>query len=290
MAKKIGNKINDRVQKGLAYDSINDLNDFLDINVKVVKTLPSEYIDIAQLLNIDYAGLTDDGNILLLEFHTGTPNLGLSRKMFNYSTRLHKEDWRLIRPVAICTDEFPNQEISYGWGLKNVFSYDVVSLKGINGEQKLNNIASKIKNNYALTGEDIITLKLILYTKFNIPPHKIMLQAARLTNTIESLNQKQINDIKAFQKLTAEKFIDKDNFALIKEAIKMRNDMFEEDFKKAFDDGVIKGEKEGRKEGKKDLIRKLSGMLSVSQLAEASGFDEDSINEILNEKNTSPSN
>ena len=82
------------------------------------------------------------------------------------------------------------------------------------------------------------------------------------------------------------KFIDKDNFALIKEAIKMRNDMFEEDFKKAFDDGVIEGEKEG----KKDLIRKLSGMLSVSQLAEASGFDEDSINEILNEKNASPSN
>ena len=71
MVKKIGNKINDRVQKGLAYDSINDLNDFIDINVKVVKTLPSEYIDIAQLLNIDYAGITDDGNILLLEFHTG---------------------------------------------------------------------------------------------------------------------------------------------------------------------------------------------------------------------------
>lgn len=139
-------KINDKIQKQLANESVNELLSITGIKSNVIQPLTVEYVDVADTRIADYVGLEENDSIRLLEFHTGAPNENLDFKMFDYSSMIYKKYRKPVNAVAICTERINEPEGKLGWGDRNKYYYDIVTYKDIDGELELNILGTKINS------------------------------------------------------------------------------------------------------------------------------------------------
>lgn len=293
-------KINDKIQKRMAYGSINEFLGFIGVKSDIVESLTVEYVDVADTRIADYVGLERDGSIRLLEFYTGAPDENLDFKMFDYSSMIYKKYRKPVNPLAICTEEIKEPEGYLDWGDKNRFHYDIVTFKDINGDKELNNIRDKNKINEGLSSREIITLKLILYTSYDGEPQDVMLDACKLTNEA-NLAQEDRDEIKKFQELTCRKMIDEQYHRGIADVIAMKNSLFYEDMKKSEERGIKIGEERGEERGieigaerkefdyKVKTIKKFLGTIPYSELAEFLELTEEELDKFIDDNDLSPS-
>ena len=120
------NDLIEKVQNELTSASVNDILEFSNVDERVTDSIHGENGDIDESDSVDYAGFTENGDILILEFHTGRPNDELSKKLLRYSTLLFLKYCRKVIPYAVCTESVDEDKISFRWGENNIFTYRVI--------------------------------------------------------------------------------------------------------------------------------------------------------------------
>ena len=124
-----------------------------------------------------------------------------------------------------------------------------------------------------LTGKEITTLKMILYTKYDKEPHEIMLETCQLTNEIQTLSQGELDEIKKLQELTTLKNLDKKYHRKIAKVIEMRNSIYYEDILE-YGESV-----------KVSVIKNLINEMTINKIAQVVELSEKEVMQLIEKHN-----
>lgn len=242
----------DMTFKDIANNSINELLEFVNIDYKVTESVKTEFSELKnKRYHLDYVGKTKDKIYIHIEFQTKIPTKEDLKRIFTYAALLHEFTGCFVETYIICVQPISKDHIIYKYSKHNIFKITVISLKNIDGNEKINSINKKIENNEKLTKTEILSLKLMPFTSYNETVEEMTLKTAQLTNKITTLTPSEINKIKYIQQAVCSKVISKDKQSKIMEEIKMRNTLYDQAWTEAQELGRAEGEKIGRTKGEK---------------------------------------
>ena len=149
-----------------------------------------------------------------------------------------------------------------------------MSLKNIDGNEKINSISKKIENNEKLTRTEILALKLMPFTSYNETTEEITLKTAQLTNKITTLTIDELNNIKYIQQAVCSKVIKKEHQQPIMEEIKMRNTLYDQARKEGIKEGKTEGINIGENKKKTEIKNEITTLIQKGKLP------QDTLNQI----------
>ena len=195
--------------------------------------------------HLDYVGKTKDKIYIHIEFQAKVPTKEDLKRIFGYASLLHIYTGCYVETYIICVQAIPKDHIIYQYSSENIFKIRIISLKNINGDEKLNSISRKIKNNEELTETERLALKLIPFTSYTETTEEMTLKTARLTNEITTLSEDELNKIKYIQQAVCSKVVKKEHQDKIMREIKMRNTLYDHAWKKGQEEGIEEGMEKG---------------------------------------------
>ena len=175
--------------------------------------------------HLDYVSKTKDKIYIHIEFQARIPTKEDLKRIFGYASLLHTYTGCYVETYIICVQAIPKDPIIYQYSSENVFKIKVISLKNINGDEKLNSISRKIENK-ELTETEKHALKLIPFTSYTETTEEMTLKTAKLTNEITTLSEDELNKIKYIQQAVCSKVVKKEHQDKIMREIKMRNTLY----------------------------------------------------------------
>ncbi|MBK1809490.1 DUF4351 domain-containing protein [Clostridium sp. YIM B02505] len=239
------NKIEDAVFKKAMEFFKDNAVEFFGIDTKIVAPAETEIKNVDIKTNYtDYLFYTVDGNYLHFEFQTTDKKEDIKRFLY-YDASLFYKDRRKIRTVVIYSADIEDAEIHIDAGSVN-YKIEAFYMKNLNGDEKLEMLKNKIRNNEKLTSEDILTLSFIPLMSSKLSKSERTLEGIELANSIEDSEVK----LKCLTLLYAlfDKFGDKISKKRFKEVFSVT-----EIGKMIRDDG----KSEGKAEGKTEILIKL---------------------------------
>ena len=157
----------------------------MNIDYEIVESAKTEFSELKnKRYHLDYVGKTKDKIYIHIEFQARFPTKKELQRIFAYVALLHEYTGCFVETYIICVQAIPNDQIIYQYSKDNVFKINIMSLKNIDGNKKINSISKKIENNEKLTRTEILALKLMPFTSYNETTEEITLKTAQLTNKI----------------------------------------------------------------------------------------------------------
>ncbi|GKU24374.1 hypothetical protein CFOLD11_12000 [Clostridium folliculivorans] len=178
------NKIEDAVFKKAMEFFKDNAVEFFGIDTKIVAPAETEIKNVDIKTNYtDYLFYTEDDNYLHFEFQTTDKKEDIKRFLY-YDASLFYKDRRKIRTVVIYSADIEDAEIHIDAGSIN-YNIEAFYMKNLNGDEKLEMLKNKIRNNEKLTSDDILTLSFIPLMSSRISKSERTLEGIELANSIE---------------------------------------------------------------------------------------------------------
>jgi hypothetical protein len=178
------NKIEDAVFKKAMEFFKDNAVEFFGINTKIVAPAETEIKNVDIKTNYtDYLFYTEDNNYLHFEFQTTDKKEDIKRFLY-YDASLFYKDRRKIRTVVIYSADIEDAEIHIDAGSIN-YTIEAFYMKNLDGDEKLEMLKNKIRNNEKLTSEDILTLSFIPLMSSKLSKSERTLEGIELANSIE---------------------------------------------------------------------------------------------------------
>ena len=255
----------------------------MNIDYEIVESAKTEFSELKnKRYHLDYVGKTKDKIYIHIEFQARFPTKKELQRIFAYVALLHEYTGCFVETYIICVQAIPHDQIIHQYSKDNVFKINIMSLKNIDGNEKINSISKKIENNEKLTRTEILALKLMPFTSYNETTEEITLKTAQLTNKITTLTIDELNNIKYIQQAVCSKVIKKEHQQPIMEEIKMRNTLYDqarkEGIKEGKTEGINEGRKEGRNEGKNEMKNEITN--EITTLIQNGKLPQDTLNQI----------
>ena len=184
-------------------------------------------------------------------------------------------------PPSVCLQYYfynSKDPIIHQYSKDNVFKIKIISLKNIDGNEKINSISKKIENNEKLTRTEILALKLMPFTSYNETTEEITLKTAQLTNKITTLTMDELNNIKYIQQAVCSKVIKKEHQQPIMEEIKMRNTLYDQARKEGIKEGIKEGKTEGINIGENKKETEIKN--EIKTLIQKGKLPQDTLNQL----------
>lgn len=221
------------------------------INERIKEFYPTELItDDFKSLMMDLVFTTYNGEMVVLEFHSGNTGSKNLRKFFQYGANLSMEVNKPTNIYVIATGkrEKSIKKIKTTNGL--IFEPKIIFFKDMDGDKELKELEEKIKKNEDI---DFKTLSNLVFIPFmeSEKTHEYMVErVCKLTNEVKNISENEKILIKNCQIILLNIFVkDLEKFSEILRVIKMKNDFFEEFLKNEREEGIVLGREEGRLEG-----------------------------------------
>ncbi len=255
----------------------------MNIDYEIVESAKTEFTELKnKRYHLDYVGKTKDKIYIHMEFQARVPTKKELQRIFAYVALLHEYTGCFVETYIICVQAISKDPIIHQYSKDNVFKIKIISLKNIDGNEKINSISKKIENNEKLTRTEILALKLMPFTSYNETTEEITLKTAQLTNKITTLTMDELNNIKYIQQAVCSKVIKKEHQQPIMEEIKMRNTLYDqarkEGIKEGKTEGINEGRKEGRNEGKNEMKNEITN--EITTLIQKGKLPQDTLNQI----------
>ncbi|MEI3145534.1 MAG: hypothetical protein V8S94_02595 [Methanobrevibacter smithii] len=259
----------------------------MNIDYEIVESAKTEFSELKnKRYHLDYVGKTKDKIYIHIEFQARFPTKKELQRIFAYVALLHEYTGCFVETYIICVQAIPHDQIIHQYSKDNVFKINIMSLKNIDGNKKINSISKKIENNEKLTPTEILALKLMPFTSYKEPTEEITLKTAQLTNKITTLTIDELNNIKYIQQAVCSKVIKKEHQQPIMEEIKMRNTLYDQARKEGrkegktegIKEGINEGRKEGRNEGKNEMKNEITN--EITTLIQKGKLPQDTLNQI----------
>ncbi|QAA33536.1 DUF4351 domain-containing protein [Clostridium manihotivorum] len=178
------NKIEDAVFKKAMEFFKDNAVEFFGIDTKIVAPAETEIKNVDIKTNYtDYLFYTEDNNYLHFEFQTTDKKEDIKRFLY-YDASLFYKDRRKIRTVVIYSADIDDAEICIDAGSIN-YKIEAFYMKNLNGDEKLEMLKNKIRNNEKLTSDDILTLSFIPLMSSKLSKSERTLEGIELANSIE---------------------------------------------------------------------------------------------------------
>ena len=247
----------------------------MNIDYEIVESAKTEFTELKnKRYHLDYVGKTKDKIYIHMEFQARVPTKKELQRIFAYAALLHEYTGCFVETYIICVLAISKDPIIHQYSKDNVFKIKIISLKNIDGNEKINSISKKIENNEKLTRTEILALKLMPFTSYNETTEEITLKTAQLTNKITTLTIDELNNIKYIQQAVCSKVIKKEHQQPIMDEIKMRNTLYDQARKEGKSEGINEGRNEGKNEMKNEITNEITTLIQKGKLP------QDTLNQI----------
>ena len=251
----------------------------MNIDYEIVESAKTEFSELKnKRYHLDYVGKTKDKIYIHIEFQARFPTKKELQRIFAYVALLHEYTGCFVETYIICVQAIPHDQIIHQYSKDNVFKINIMSLKNIDGNKKINSISKKIENNEKLTPTEILALKLMPFTSYKEPTEEITLKTAQLTNKITTLTIDELNNIKYIQQAVCSKVIKKEHQQPIMEYDQARKEGIKEGKTEGIKEGINEGRKEGRNEGKNEMKNEITN--EITTLIQKGKLPQDTLNQI----------
>lgn len=130
--------------KEIANSSINELLDFMNIDYEIVESAKTEFTELKnKRYHLDYVGKTKDKIYIHMEFQARVPTKKELQRIFAYAALLHEYTGCFVETYIICVQAISKDPIIHQYSKDNVFKIKIISLKNIDGNEKINSISKK---------------------------------------------------------------------------------------------------------------------------------------------------
>ena len=124
----------------------------MNIDYEIVESAKTEFTELKnKRYHLDYVGKTKDKIYIHMEFQARVPTKKELQKIFAYAALLHEYTGCFVETYIICVQAISKDPIIHPYSKDNVFKIKIISLKNIDGNEKINSISKKIENNEKLT-------------------------------------------------------------------------------------------------------------------------------------------
>lgn len=243
------NKIEDAVFKKAMEIFKSGAAEFFGLNVVITAPAETEIKNIDIKTNaMDYLFYTADNGYLHFEFQTTNKLDDIERFLF-YDASLYYKSKKKIKTIVVYSSDIKNVKTTLNCGTIN-YNIDAVYMSKFNGDEKLNNIKFKVKNDIPLTQQDIMTLSFIPLMSSKKSKSAITIKSIEVADNIKSYKDK--NNCLMLLYALFDKFGDSDAKKRFKEVISMTDVG-----KMIYQEGMEEGIEKGIGKGKADLLLKL---------------------------------
>ena len=134
-----------------------------------------------------------------MECHSRIPTKDDILRFAQYITTVFFFKNNKVELYILCTEEIKEDKNEIIINDDSKIVMNIISLKNFKAEEIFKNVENKLKNNDAITDEDIAALQLIAYTSYTEPAYKILARASKLLEEIcdkhLDINEKEANHI-----------------------------------------------------------------------------------------------
>lgn len=222
----------------------------------------------------------DDEN-LILEFQSTKVNDEFSKRAHSYVaiTDQNKRNNKEVNLSVLSTVE-DSKIVEYHYNRLNVFRYEVEGLNNLKGEEIINNVKNKLKNNEIPNGKDIILLSLVPLSQKGNNIVEYIYRVIRILFKLKNLSTSQKDLAFGIMWLTTDKFVD-DSLErnIICDLLGDRMSLIHEYGENKYNDGKDEGIEQGIEKIIKSLLK--SGE-SPEDIAKKTDVDLEKIFEIKN--------
>ncbi|MGL4450596.1 MAG: hypothetical protein ACRCTZ_05330 [Sarcina sp.] len=274
-------KIEDRVLKEVGTLYSNGLIKLLNADFKIRRELSSEVTGVKSSRDMDMLLETDKEYLVNIEFQSSIENLENDLKRFRYySASTMLAQGRDVKTYIVYSAKFKPKEIILK-GEFGEFRPVPIFLYNISLNEELDRIATYEEKQ--LTEYDKIVLVLSTGLRYEGSRLELIKKAINYLNS--STDKETIGSL--LLELSS-KFLDKDEYKKVKEAITMVDivrDIREEGIKEGMKEGLKEGLKEGVKEGKKEAVKAFLDVFDDEEIARRLNLDWRLVKKIREEVN-----
>ena len=197
-------QIHDFSMKSVLDKRANGVFKFAGIDVEIISVIQQEFrsIDLIKTNRVDIVG---DGHrrgqpiTAIMECHSRIPTKDDILRFAQYITTVFFFKNNKVELYILCTEEIKEDKNEIIINDDSKIVMNIISLKNFKAEEIFKNVENKLKNNDAITDEDIAALQLIAYTSYTEPAYKILARASKLLEEIcdkhLDINEKEANHI-----------------------------------------------------------------------------------------------
>lgn len=153
---KFKHNLEDKLMKQLSERGINVLLKRLNIPIKIVKRLNTELILDNLELRLDFLGLTEDNQLVNIEFQSTKLRTKDKERIGSYALLARIKEQKCIDSIIISTPNLVEKNsLNYHINKNCVFEIHQYSLKDENGDKIQEELVKKVENNEKFSEEDI---------------------------------------------------------------------------------------------------------------------------------------
>lgn len=202
-----------------------------------------------------------DNENLIIEFQSTEVNDEFSRRAHSYVaiTDQNKKNDKEVNLSVLSTAE-DSKIIEYKYNRLNVFKYEVEGLNNLNGEEIINNVKNKLKNNEIPNGKDIILLSLVPLSNKGKNIVDYIYRVIRILFKLKNLTISQKDLAFGIMWLTTDKFVN-DSLErniicdLLGGRMSLIHEYGENKYKEGKDEGIEQGIEQGTEQIILDLLK-----------------------------------
>ncbi|MFD1066474.1 transcriptional regulator [Oceanobacillus locisalsi] len=282
--------------KDILFKYLSDLyqNSTLDVlGVKnlprIKRLLPNEFPEVtANEKRSDTVFQLEDDSVLMLEYESDNNYVENHLKYIRYVHRISQRYFqkekqvRRIRIVVVYTSEVTSTKNELSIGDLKINSNPVL-LYQFNGDETLENIKNKIRNEQQLTQDDLFKLSILPLMKSERNRDDVIHDSIETAKEIEDDNQ-QVQAIAGILTST-DKFIDEEYAKQVKEWLRMTKvgRAFEEEKKEAVERAVEKAQQNAQQKERIKIAKDLLDVLSPELIAKKTGLEVEEIKKLKHE-------
>ena len=222
-------QLHDKVLKYLFNIFGQDFLNGLNINYTFKKAISTELIVLGvKSFYLDVLIETEEGILLDIEFQSTKLYEKPLIRFYLYAlfaTIKYREE---IETYIVSKEEKKTYTRTLKLNEKFKYPFKVISLKEVNGEELLDKLENKIKNNQEIGNDEIVQLILVGYSSFNQTIETIFKRAVKILEKIETLNKEVKANIKYIMELLYRRLSGKELEGELKEVFRMGPTLYEE--------------------------------------------------------------
>ena len=254
---KFKHNLEDKLMKQLSERGINVLLKRLNIPIKIVKRLNTELILDNLELRLDFLGLTEDNQLVNIEFQSTKLKTKDKEKIGSYALLARIKEQKYIDSIIISTPHLVEKNsFNYHINKNCVFEIHQYNLKDEDGDKIQEKLVKKVENNEKFSEEDICDFILcpLMFTKRKIEDViEINVNLLRKINT----SSENLDFISSMMFLIISKFVnDNKKQEYLWRELKMKISLIDKICDTMFKEGIEKGIENNKIEIAKDMIKK----------------------------------
>ncbi|WP_303335432.1 hypothetical protein [Methanobrevibacter sp.] len=254
----------DNHQKGFCEEDINAILEIMGEDERIDKFIESELTDLVRgAMVADRVGISFENNLLYsIEFESTKPSKKALRKHALYVAAIGEIHEEPIKAISFTISESEKRVDVVDYGLGSKIKINVKPYYSIDGEEQLEIIKNKLKNNENINRLDIIFLSIGFDAKFSREKREIFEDFIAIINNIHRdnlvSNQYLLDNLMMRTVFECENTFDEDECEEILEGFDM--ELVSRDYVINF------AKNEGRKEGKKEGFEEVAKNLLVENV------------------------